>query len=266
VSLSTLVIIVAIVVASTFISRLTQAAVRRGFKARGVTSEGQVGVFTRLVHYTTILVGFGVALETAGVDLSALFAAGAVFAVGLGFAMQNIAQNFVSGVILLAERVIKPGDILEIDGQVVRVVEMGIRATVVRSRDDEDIIVPNGILAQSAVTNFTMRDSVYRIRVPVGVTYSSDMPRVQEVLAGVADAFEGRLPDLTPRVILTGFGASSVDFEVSVWVDDPWEAPMVRARLHHAVFAALKEAAITIAFPQVDVHFDAPRESLPKAA
>src|SRR4030095_8726722 len=102
-----------------------------------------------------IVVGLTLALHLAGIKLGAVFAAGAVFAVGLGFAMQNIAQNFVSGVILLVERSIEPGDVIEVNTQVVRVHQMGIRATLVRTLDDEDMIVPNSILVQTTVKNYT---------------------------------------------------------------------------------------------------------------
>jgi small-conductance mechanosensitive channel len=112
--------------------------------------------------------------------VTALFAAGAIVAVGLGFAMQSIAQNFVAGIILLSERAIKPGDVLEVEGKLVRVVRMGIRSSVARSRDGEDLIIPNATLIQTTVKNFTLRDSSYRIRARVGVVYGSDMRVVSD--------------------------------------------------------------------------------------
>ncbi len=127
-----------------------------------------------------------VAMRTTGIRLDALFAAGAVFAVGFGFAMQNIAQNFVSGVILLFERTIKPGDVIEVGGQIVKVQQMSIRATIVRTLDEEDVIVPNSSLVQSNVKNFTLEDNIYRVRVTVGVSYSSDVPKVKAALEGCA--------------------------------------------------------------------------------
>ncbi len=258
IDLKTVLIFLLILAVTWRISRLSQRALVRFFERRGVSDPGTTAAAGRLLHYAVVLIGLGIGLETLGFNLGALFAAGAVFAVALGFAMQNIVQNFVSGIILLVERTIKPGDVLEIDTRLVRVVAMGIRTTVVRTRDDEDMIVPNSILVQSTVKNYTLRDSVYRLRVPVGVTYSSDLRLVRETLARTAGALPWRDPDHEPLVLLTGFGSSSVDYEVSVWIDDPWRSQRRLSDLHEAIWWALKEQGVVIAFPQVDVHFDPP--------
>jgi small-conductance mechanosensitive channel len=203
-----------------------------------------------------LVIGFSIAAQTVGINLSALFAAGAVFAIGFGFAMQNIAQNFVAGVILLIERVIRPGDIIEIEGQVARVEEIGIRSTRVRTRFDVDIIVPNSILVQSNVRNYTLGDSDYRVHIDVGVTYSADIPAVHELLVQAAAAIEWRVANKDPIVLLTTFGSNAVNFEVSVWCNDPWGARIHQSELSLAIWRALKAANITISFPQLDVHFD----------
>lgn len=245
-----------IVGAATILSRLLQAALRRTIAARGMEVTGGVRVATRLLHYAILAIAGTIALQTAGVELTALFAASAVFAVGLGFAMQNIAENFVSGVILLLERTIRPGDVLEFDGRVVRVQRMGIRATLVRTRAEEDVIVPNAILVQQAVKNLTLSDSSFRIRVVVGVAYESDVAEVRRVLQEVADAVEFRAEASNSVVLLSGFGSSSVDYTVAVTSLDPWAAPVHESDLREAIWAAFQRAKIEISFPQLDVHFD----------
>ena len=265
VTVGTIAVAVVILLVSIVISMLLQNAMSRAMQRRKMGDEGTLAAMRRLVHYAVMLVGTGIALDTIGVSLGALFAAGAVFAVGLGFAMQNIAQNFVSGIILLIERTIKPGDILNVEGTVVRVIQLGVRSTLVRSRDDEDIIVPNSVLVQSMVKNFTLRDALYRIRVPVGVVYRSNMAEVHRVLRETADQLPWRVQSVEPRVFLREFGDSSVNFEVSVWINDPWDAPAARSKLHQAVWDALAQAGVTIAFPQLDVHFDGPIEESFKA-
>ncbi len=260
VTVGTIAVGVVILLVSIAISVLLQNAMSRALQRRKMGDEGTLAAMRRLVHYAVMLVGTGIALDTIGVNLGALFAAGAVFAVGLGFAMQNIAQNFVSGIILLIERTIKPGDILNVEGTVVRVIQLGVRSTLVRSRDDEDIIVPNSVLVQSMVKNFTLRDALYRIRVTVGVVYRSNMAEVHRLLRDTADQLSWRVRSLEPRVFLKEFGDSSVNFEVSVWINDPWDAPAARSKLHQAVWDALEQAGVTIAFPQLDVHFDGPIE------
>jgi small-conductance mechanosensitive channel len=260
ITLATLVTVLLVVVSTFVVSRLIRTAASAAFQRRGITGSGTVAAVNRLIHYVVMFVGLGIALQTAGIDLGTLFAAGAVFAVGLGFAMQNIAQNFVAGVILLVERAIKPGDVLRVDGTVVRVQEMGIRATIVRSRDGEDLIVPNASLVQSTVVNYTLRDSQFRVRHGVGVTYGSDMTRVRSELEAVAQQISKRwgVEDKEPQVLLLEFGDNAVIWEVGVWMKDPWSERPAKSELSSAVWEAFHAAEIVIAFPQVDVHFDPP--------
>ncbi|MEO8575970.1 MAG: mechanosensitive ion channel domain-containing protein [Gemmatimonadales bacterium] len=254
VTVMTLAVFLAITVFAIWASRLAGRATKRGFALRGVTDEGTTGAAARLVQYVVMLLGVGVALQTLGIDLNALFAASAFFAVALGFAMQNVAQNFVSGVILLTERTIKPGDILQVENRVVRVTRMGLRSTVARTRDDEDLIIPNSVLVTNTVTNYTLRDAVYRIRATVGVSYGSDLDVVTEILATAASGLPERFTGRDPRVLLTGFGDSSVNFEISVWIQDPWSSRVNLSALNHAVWRGLRNGGITIPFPQRDVH------------
>lgn len=261
VTLTTIVIVGVILLAAFAASRLVQRAMTRALALRGITDAGTIGVSLRLAHYAIILLGFGIGLQTLGLNLGALFTAGAFFAVALGFAMQNIAQNFVAGILLLTERTIKPGDVLEVENRVVRVTRMGLRATVARSRDEEDLIIPNATLVQNTVTNFTLRDSIFRLRATVGVSYDSDMAVVKRVLHEAAAALPGRLSVRDPRVLLTEFGDSAVTFEVLVWSEDPWNARVTRSELNEASWWAFKRAGIVIAYPQMDVHLVRPTPS-----
>jgi potassium-dependent mechanosensitive channel len=229
----------------------------RGMRRRGVSSEGTLAATSRLTHYAVIVAGFGVAMRALGLDITSLFAAGAVFALGLSFAMQNIAQNFVSGVILLLERSIKPGDILEVEGRVVRVYEMGIRATYARTLDDEVIIVPNSTIVQSSVKSYTLQGSRYRVRTKIGVAFDSDMALVRRTLENVAKSYSPRIADMEPLVLFFEFGESSVMWEVSVWIDDPWRMRRLRSGLQEAIWTAFRQQRIAIAYPQLDVHVDA---------
>lgn len=256
ITLMTLVSVTIVVLVSFIASRLLRAALRRALVRQGVADEGSVAVVSRLMHYGIIATGIAIALQTAGIQLGALFAAGAVFAVGIGFGLQNVAQNFVSGVILLIERSIKPGDVIEVESRVVKVQKMGIRATLVRTLDEEDLIVPNSTLVQSTVKNYTLHDSLYRLRVKVGVEYSCDLALVKSTLEKVARAVPWGADDYPPRVLITEFGASSVDFEISVWMREPWRHSQLRSELREAIWWAFQDASIPIAFPQLEVHWD----------
>ncbi|HSM61218.1 MAG TPA: mechanosensitive ion channel domain-containing protein [Longimicrobiales bacterium] len=258
------------VVATLFVSHVLRRSALKALARRGVDDQGTRTITRRLIHYVVLVIGLGTAVSNLGFNLSTIFAAGAVLGVGLGFAFQNVAQNFLSGLLLLFERSITPGDVLWVEGRVVRVEDLRIRSTVARTRGDEQLIIPNSTLAQNTVINYTMNDPLFRVRVDVGVTYDSDMRLVRETLERVAGELPGRVASREPVVLMTAFGSSSVDFEVSVWTDDPWGSRRATSDLHEAVWWGLKEAGIVIAFPQLDVHLRPDVEDavsrLPKAS
>jgi small-conductance mechanosensitive channel len=244
------------VIATLVVSRLLRRSADGALARRGVVDPGTKAIARRLIHYAILFIGLATAINNLGVNLSAVFAAGAVLGVGIGFAFQNVAQNFIAGMILLFERTIKPGDILEVEGEVVRVEDMRIRCTVARTRDDEQLIIPNSTLSQGTVKNYTMEDSLYRVTISVGLTYDSDMRDVRDALEKAAHSMEWRVGTHEPMVFMTAFGDSSVNFGVSVWTDDPWRSRRAQSDLHEAVWWELKERGIVIAFPQLDVHLD----------
>ena len=239
-----------------FISFLVRRSISRIMKHKGVRNEQTIKTTCKFAHWFILIGGFIVALKIAGIDLSTLFAAGAVLTVGLGFAMQNIAQNFVSGVILFVERSIQPGDILSVDGTVVKINRIGIRSTLAITRNMEELIIPNSNLVQGTVTNYTMSNASHLLGTIVGVTYGSDMKKVREVLEKVAASMPWRVKDGRVSVLMKEFGDSSVNFSVFIEVGDPWRARVLTSELNEAIWWALKENSIVIAFPQLDVHFD----------
>ncbi len=255
-SISILIAVVVVTVASIVVTGLMRGAIHRALDRRGVDKSGSISVLTQLGQYVLVALALIVTLQSVGVNLVALVTAGAFFAAALGFALQNVTANFVAGLVLLFERTIKPGDVLEVDGTVVRVTRVGLRASIVRTRDEEDLIVPNASLVQNTVKSITLRDNIFRVRTNVGVAYASDLDLTYRVLTNAARGVPGRVPSMEPRVLLSEFGNSAVDFEVSIWTRDPWGARVARSDLNFAIWHALKSAGITIAFPQLDVHFD----------
>jgi small-conductance mechanosensitive channel len=247
-----------IIVFSIAVSLVMQRALKRALAHKFKKREGTLTALLRLIHYTVVIIGFGIGLQMVGINISALFAAGAVFAIAIGFAMQNIVQNFVSGIILMVERSIAPGDILEVEGVVVKVVEMGIRTTVVKTWKEEELIMPNSIISQSTVKNYTMGNNEFRLGAIVGVSYGSDMKKVMEVLETTARNMPWGLPEPEPKVLLQEFGDSAVVYGVYVSIDEPWRQKIYSSDLRKAIWFALKDANITIAFNQIDIHFDPP--------
>jgi potassium efflux system protein len=256
VSAATLLVVIVVLIGGHLLSRLLKASVRRSFIRRGVR-EGTSAAVERLINHVMLIVTISIVLQTIGVSLGALFTAGAVFAVALGFAMQTIAQNFVSGVILLVERSIKPRDILSLEGRLVRVQAMHIRSAIVETWDGEQLVVPNSQLVLSTVKNYTLDNEAVRLRLKVGVSYNANMDRVQQVLEKVGQQTAWRTTGSEVQVLMVGFGNSSVDWELAIWTNDPWSMRLSLSELHKRVWDAFKAARITIAYPQLDVHFDA---------
>lgn len=239
---------------SSWMSRVAERSTARFLGRRGAEPRGSIAATARIVRYAVLGVGLAAAVHTLGIRVASLFTAGAALAVGVGFAMQNIMQNFVSGVILLTERSITPDDVLEVNGEMVQVIDMGMRATVTRNLDFEVVIIPNSVLVSSTVKNLTLRQASVRIRTVVDVAYESDMRQVRSVLERTVKALPWRDQKIEPVVQMTEFGNSTVNFTVRVGISDPWQRQVQPEQLNEAVWFAPKDAGVTIAFPPLDVH------------
>lgn len=216
---------------------------------------GQRDALARLTAYLIFGLGLMIGLESLGVNLSSLLVLGGAVGIGVGLGLQNIANNFVSGLILLVERPIKLGDRVEIGGTNGDVVRIAARSTWVRTNDNVVIIIPNSEFVSSRVTNWTANDRQVRFAVPVGVSYGCDPEVVREVLSRVALANPDVLRDPSPEVRLMQFGDSSLDFELRVWTVSRVQTPnILTSDLNFAIFRAFREHGIEIPFPQRDVH------------
>ena len=209
----------------------------------------------RVIGYALLGLGFYISLQMVGVNLSSLaFVAGAV-GVGLGFGLQNIISNFISGLIILAERPIAIGDRVEIGGVAGQVREISLRSTTVVTNDNMAIIVPNADFITQRVTNWSYEDPRVRFRIPFGVAYGTDLPRLRKLMLAVADEHAKALKDPKPELFFVGFGDSSLNFELAVWSSDATTSPRrFRSDLFFAIEKKLRENSIEIPFPQQDLH------------
>jgi small-conductance mechanosensitive channel len=213
---------------------------------------GVPGAINRLTHYAVIVIGVMFAATAAGVDLTRLtFIIGAL-GVGIGFGLQNIVNNFVSGLILLFERPVRIGDRVELDTLSGTVEKIGIRASIVRTWQGAEVIVPNADLISSQVINWTLSDDRRRMEIPVGVAYGTDPEQVLDILLRVARSHDEVLADPEPVAIFTGFGDSSLNFELRAWTVG--DIVVIPSQLRVAAHRALSEAGIEIPFPQRDLH------------
>jgi potassium-dependent mechanosensitive channel len=206
-----------------------------------------------VLNYAILAIGFVVALGVLGMDLTKMTVLAGAFGVGIGFGLQSVVNNFVSGLILLFERPIHVGDTVQVGSLQGRVLRIGIRASVVRTPLGAEIIVPNAQLITEQVTNWTLSDQLRRIDLPVGVSYGTEPKKVIELLQSVARAHPEVLQNPAPRALFTGYGDSSINFELRAWADFAnWV--QVHSDLTVAVYDAVYAAGMTFPFPQRDVH------------
>ena len=207
-----------------------------------------------LVHYSLIFLGFLVAISVAGIDMSKFAVLAGALGVGIGFGLQNIVNNFISGLILLFERPVKIGDMIAIDNQLGRITRIGLRSTVVETYDRAEVIVPNAELISERVTNWTFTSNMARITLPVGVAYGTPLERVLTALQVVAREHAEVLRDPEPVALFIEFGDSSINFELRAWIGDVNERLRIRSELGLAIDEAFRKNGITIPFPQRDLH------------
>jgi small-conductance mechanosensitive channel len=209
----------------------------------------------RISGYAFIALGFYVSLQLVGVNLTSLAVVAGAVGVGLGFGLQNIVHNFVSGLIILAERPIAIGDRIEIGGVAGQVQEIRLRSTTVITNDNIAYIVPNSDLITNTVINWSHGDLRVRIRLPVGVAYGTDPRKLEKLLLEVAKAHPKVLQEPGPSVFFLGFGDSSLNFELGVWTSEMTFQPRrFRSELYFAMEEKLRANQIEIPFPQRDLH------------
>jgi small-conductance mechanosensitive channel len=189
-----------------------------------------------------------------GVELTNLTILGGAFGIGIGFGLQAIVNNFASGLILLFERPVKIGDTIELGEQWGVIKKLGLRATIVQTYDNAEIVVPNSDLVSNQVTNWTLAERRVRIKVNVGVAYGSDVNLVLQILMECAEEHALILKDPPPLALFMGFGDSSLDFELRVWVADFSDRRIVPSDMHQAIDRKFRQANIEIPFPQRDLH------------
>ncbi len=222
-------------------------------------------VILRIFHFFLITVGVLISLTTIGIGLTSIAIIFGGLSIGIGFGLQNIVANIMSGLILLFERPIKIGDLVEIiDFNIFgRVTSINLRSTVIMSLDEKEIIVPNLQMVSEPVHNLTHYNNRFRVTIRVGVSYGSDVELVKRVLIDVAHAHPEVIKDPPPQmenvtvpfVRFTDFGESSLDFELYAWIPDSFQRFDIASDLHFMIWHKFKEHSIEIPFPQRDVHF-----------
>jgi len=253
-SLGSVLVFVLAVVVAVWVARSVRALVHDEVLVRMHVSRGVGNSVASLTYYAVLVVGFLLALSAAGFKVSQLALVFGALGVGIGFGLQGVVNNFVSGLVLMVERPIQPGDTIDVGTVSGTVTDIGLRATTMRTFDGADVVVPNGTLLAGNLTNWTLRDRSRRIELTLGVGYGADPSQVLALLLKTAGQIKGVVLHPEPSAFFTGFGKSALEFSVRVWTFDfdNWFA--IRSELATQVHRALTEAGIEIPFPQTDLH------------
>lgn len=259
-TLGTLLAGAVVVLIALFVSNALRRSLRGIASRRSGFSPSSLYTMERLTHYVALVLGSFIALSVVGIDFSKLALVASALSVGIGFGLQAIFSNFVSGLIILVERSLKVGDYVQLESGVIGIVsEIRVRATLITTLENAEVVVPNSEFVNGKVTNFTLSDSYSRLRIPFGVAYGTDKERLREVAMAVVQSQHQTLldsPRHQPSLQMKGFGDSSLDFELLVWVKPEFSTQQSGTRSAYlwALDSALNEAGITVPFPQRDLH------------
>ena len=232
-----------------------RSALRRKILVRTHLDSDLQYAVSRFVGYCFIAVGFFFAFRVVHLDLSSLAVIVGGLGVGIGFGLQNIISNFVSGLIILAERPIAIGHRVEVGGVAGQITKISLRSTVVLTNDNITIIVPNSNFITNPVTNWSYGDPKVRLRLPVGVAYGSDVEKMRKILLEIAAENPAVLKEPAPMVRFLEFGDSSLNFDLAVWTVDMALNPLsFRSDLYFAIERKFRENQIEVPFPQRDLH------------
>lgn len=232
----------------------TRQIEQRARKSNALSPTMQVGLakFSKVILYTVAVL---IALNSVGIDLTTLTVFGGALGVGLGFGLQRIASNFISGFILLFDRSIRPGDVITVGQRFGWVVALHARYVVVRDRDGVETLIPNENLITSEVTNWSYSDKHVRVKIPVSISYADDPNVAMDLMTKASDANKRVLKDPEPQARLLRFGDNGIELELRIWLEDPEQGVgSVVSDVNLAIWNAFKDNSITIPFPQRDVH------------
>ena len=254
ITISHLVVAVIAVLLSLVVSQVIRSSLRNQVFKKLDLDEGLEYTLLRLVHFLILFIGIYIGLNTVNVPLGAILGLFAVIGVGIGFGLQNLTSNFISGIILLLERPVKIGDRLEISGVWGDVKQVNLRTTLIETPDGISVIVPNSKLLENEVVNYSYGNPKIRLQVPVGIAYGSDCQKAAEVLVQVALDNKRVLVEPKPKAWFREFGDSSLNFMLLFWIPNAVEKYDVISEINYAIDAGFRKNGIEIPFPQRDLH------------
>lgn len=256
---SHLAVAVVAIILSLLVSRAVRSTLQKQLFKKMEIDQGLEYALLRFIHYVILIIGIYIGLKTINIPLGAVIGLFAVIGVGIGFGLQNLASNFISGVILLFERPIKIGDRLELNDVWGDVKQINLRTTLIETPDKISIIMPNSRLLENEVINYSYGDPKIRLRVPVGIAYGSDCEKAADLLVKVALDNERVLNEPKPKTWFREFGDSSLNFVLLCWIPNAANKYDITSELNHGIDRIFRENGIEIPFPQRDLHLRSAR-------
>lgn len=218
---------------------------------------GFVESMATLTRYTILAIGIIVSLGLLGIDFTSLALIAGGLSVGIGIGLQDIVSNFVSGLVLLSEQSLRPGDVIDLDGRITQVEKISLRATIVRTITNEELIIPNASFTTQQVKNLTKSERLVQVIIPFGVSYSSDPELVRKLAVETGSQHPQVLDEPPPRLLFKAYGESSLDFDLLVSIIQPEFYLKIRSDLYYRLWKAFAEHGITVPFPQRDLNLGA---------
>jgi small-conductance mechanosensitive channel len=254
VSITSILLLIIIISLSIIISRYIRKILNQDIYPRAGIDIGLRNVIDTFLKYFITGTGVIIGLQVNGINLSVFATIGAALMVGVGFGLQNIASNFISGIVILVERHIKVGDYIEVNNIYGSVEQIKARSTHIKTRDNIIIIVPNSKFISENVINWSHNDLKTMIKAPVGVSYGSDVKKVRDILLQIAIEHEKILNEPAPEVLLEEFDNSSINMALEMWTSDPKHRFEIISEINFEIVNRFRENGVVIPFPQIDVH------------
>jgi len=251
---SNIIIIVAIIVAARLLLTVSKKLIDKQLVKKRKVDPGRSAAFYQVMRYIIFIVSIVLLLESMGVSVTILMAGSAALLVGLGFGIQQIFNDLVSGIILLFEGTVSVGDVVEVESLVGKVLAIRLRTSIIESREKNNVIVPNSKLVSDNVINWSYNREASNFKIEIGVAYGSDLDKVKSLLETAVSSHPDVLKDPFPIVRFMNFGESSLDFDILFYTNNMMQIDFIKSDIRFAIDRTFREHNISIPFPQRDVH------------
>jgi len=252
-----------VVVAIIFVAKVIQMTLNRAIVRHKKIDEGAKYSIRQLAKYILIVVAVISGVTALGIDLSVIFVGSAALLVGIGFGLQHLFKDFISGIIILFDGTIKVNDVIEVDGIVCRVKEIKLRTTAVMTREDKFIILPNSVITEGKVVNWTYSHHTSRFEIQVLIPYTEDIPGVMAMFKAVTLQHRSVSRSPEPSIRITKFGESSVEITIMFWCAEVFRVENIKSEIRVSIFKALRERDIRLPYPRQITHYEESRPSSP---